>query len=166
MPAIAGLPFPPAPASQFFSADVAKWRMHGTLKALCLSSRKEAAEDSDFSTPYRGVSMENETRRFGIRCSTRCAECRLESTVKGGRGEIGRRSRLLKLECPQGNLRSRTAQSRGTLTGYAPQANPEPSPFRGEGVETGRAAPKAFGSWRRDSPAHERHMAAAKAEVG
>ena len=33
-----------------------------------------------------------------------------------GRGEIGRRSRL-QLECPRGNPRRRTAQSRGTLTG-------------------------------------------------
>lgn len=35
----------------------------------------------------------------------------------------------------------------------------------GEGVETGRAAPKAFGQWRRDSPDHERHQTAAKVEV-
>ena len=45
-----------------------------------------------------------------------------------------------------------------------PQANPEPSPA-GEGVETGRAAPNAYGSWRRDSPDHERRKVAAKAEV-
>ena len=35
----------------------------------------------------------------------------------GGRGEIGRRSRLCRLECLRGNPQSRTAQSRGTLTG-------------------------------------------------
>ena len=81
-----------------------------------------------------------------------------QSRTRSGRGEIGRRSRL-QLECPWGNPRCRTAQSRGTLTGHKPQANPEPSPQPGEGVETGRVAPKAERLRRRDSPDHERRRA-------
>ncbi|AZC10955.1 hypothetical protein DKE47_021415 (plasmid) [Acinetobacter nosocomialis] len=68
------------------------------------------------------------------------------------------------MECPRGNPRSRTAQSRGTLTGNT-LSQSRAKPLRGEGVETGRAAPKAFGQWRRDSPDHERHQTAAKVEV-
>jgi len=69
----------------------------------------------------------------------------------------GRRSRL-QLECPRGNPRCRTAQSRGTLPGAMPRSRSRAKPpQRAEGVETGRAAPKASGKrWRRDSPDHER----------
>ncbi len=49
-----------------------------------------------------------------------------------------------KIECPRGNPRSRTAQSRGTLTGI-PKPIPSQAPS-GEGVETGRAAPKPSGN--------------------
>jgi len=48
------------------------------------------------------------------------------------------------LECAlSGNWRCRTAQIRGTPKGRN-QANPEPSLLKEEGVETRRAAPKAF----------------------
>lgn len=47
-----------------------------------------------------------------------------------------------------------------------PQANPEPSPLQREGVETGRAAPKAFGPWRRDSPGHERRKGGGESRSG
>ena len=53
----------------------------------------------------------------------------VDSATIGGRGEIGRRSRL-QLECPRGNSRSRTAQIRGKLMAQA-EANPEPSLARG-----------------------------------
>ena len=59
------------------------------------------------------------------------------ASSRRGCGETGRRSRL-QLECPRGNARSRTAQSRGTPSW------PIPSQARSrEGVETGRAAPTA-----------------------
>ena len=60
-----------------------------------------------------------------------------------GRGGIGRRDGLDgDLSALPGNRRCRTAQIRGNLS----NGNPEPSPADGrEGVETRRAAPKAFG---------------------
>lgn len=60
-----------------------------------------------------------------------------------GRGGIGRRDGLdANLSALPGNRRCRTAQIRGNLS----NGNPEPSPAGGrEGVETRRAAPKAFG---------------------
>ena len=69
----------------------------------------------------------------------------------------GRRSRL-QLECPRGNPRCRTAQSRGTLPGAMPRSQSRAKPPQpAEGVETGRAAPKAsVKRRRRDSPDHER----------
>lgn len=59
-----------------------------------------------------------------------------------GRGGIGRRDGLdANLSALPGNRRCRTAQIRGNLS----NGNPEPSPAGGrEGVETRRAAPKAF----------------------
>jgi hypothetical protein len=84
-----------------------------------------------------------------------------------GRGETGRRSRL-QLECPAGNGRSRTAQSRGKLTGLASsQSRAKPLPSRRvEGVETGRAAPKAERQGRRDSPDHERPCGGGESRSG
>ncbi|MEX6300668.1 hypothetical protein AB6F54_20415 [Providencia huaxiensis] len=69
-----------------------------------------------------------------------------------------------KIGVPAGKSAGRTAQSRGTLTGNTLSQSRAEAPS-GEGVETGRAAPKAFGQWRRDSPDHERHQTAAKVEV-
>ena len=81
-----------------------------------------------------------------------------------GRGEIGRRNRL-PIGVPTGKFVEQNRSKSGNANGLEPQANPEPSPRLREGVETGRAAPSAERPWRRDSPGHERRLAAAKAEV-
>jgi hypothetical protein len=81
-----------------------------------------------------------------------------------GRGEIGRRNRL-PIGVPTGKFVEQNRSKSGNANGLESQANPEPSPRLREGVETGRAAPSAERPWRRDSPGHERRLAAAKAEV-
>src|SRR5439155_21952285 len=68
------------------------------------------------------------------------------------------------MECPRGNPRSRTAQSRGKL-----RARPKPIPSQappGEGVETRRAAPTVGRLWRRDSPDHERQRGGGESRGG
>ena len=84
-------------------------------------------------------------RRAGIRSAANLAAgaAGTITRLQCGRGGIGRRDGLDRnLSALPGNRRCRTAQIRGNLS----NGNPEPSPADGrEGVETRRAAPKAFG---------------------
>ena len=93
----------------------------------------------------RARTQGRERRPAGTRSAANLAgnAADLITRLECGRGGIGRRDGLDgNLSALPGNRRCRTAQIRGNLL----NGNPEPSPADGrEGVETRRAAPKAFG---------------------